>query len=154
MGKKHSRQSLEHSFFHLLSLAVQGTCMRRLKMQRRMSESTAVLTCLYLYMQTLLARDKNELMRGQTSQNRHDLLARVFRLKFKKLMEFANKWCDLWHNTLSQVLHRVAKAGPPRSHIWCGLKRNFTLLMSTLSLVQRYPTPKKTRCSTTTSRST
>ena len=30
---------------------------------------------------------KNELMRGQTSQNRHDLLARVFRLKFKKLME-------------------------------------------------------------------
>lgn len=54
---------------------------------------------------------KEELLVGQTSTDRHDLTARVFKQKLSKLMEIITKGniSYLWRETLLDVLNRMAK---------------------------------------------
>lgn len=61
---------------------------------------------------------KNNLFNGQNQTDRHDIAARVFRLKVKALMDLINKIVNFWGGALLDVFHCMAKErAATRAHL-------------------------------------
>ncbi len=86
---------------------------------------------------------KNEPMRGQTSQNRHDLLARVFRLKFKKLMEFLINGAIFGTTRCHMSSIEWQKRGLPHSHILAWLEEKLHPAGVDLIISAEIPNPEE-----------
>ncbi|PAA84583.1 hypothetical protein BOX15_Mlig017082g4 [Macrostomum lignano] len=65
---------------------------------------------------------KSELMPGQQSQDRHDLVARVFQLKLKQLMEFITKGAIFGPTRCDMYTIEWQKRGLPHAHILIWLR--------------------------------